>query len=223
VLALAGVAATRGGIGLSPSALEERLGTLKAESLPLSLGPFRRQSFESSRYEDIGSLGVSSRKWMYLPGGTPGPTSMTADVANPYIGWHEVTDCYKAQGWVIKSRWYTAVNGADVVVVRMERPLEGAALLVFAFDDARGDPLRPPEGPGWHAVLGERLSQGWWRLWGSPQGPGRGKSSGPVPSYQVQLLFLSPMPLSARDERQALDLFEQVRTAVRRHVRPTGA
>jgi exosortase len=224
-LALVGVAATRAGITLSASGLEERLATLTAETLPQNLGPFRRQDFEASRSEAAGILGSRSRIWRYEPEGAPGASApaMTVDVSNPYIGWHELTDCYKSQGWMITSRWYTSVNGADAVVVRMERPLEGAALLVFASDDARGDPLRAPEGAGWHAVLGERLSQGWWRLWGAPQGPGRGRSSGPVPSYQVQLLFLSPMPISDEGQRQALDLFGQVRTAVRRHVRPTGA
>jgi exosortase len=223
-LAVVNVAASWSGIGLSPRALEAQLRTLKAESLPEDLGGFRRVAFDSTASGPANAGAAHARRWLYKPGVMLGPAvpTMTVEVDSPYVGWHELTDCYKAAGWVIKSRSKAPVKGAAAVVARMDRPLEGTSLLVFGFDDSRGRPVSPPDGPGWRAVLRERVSQGAWRLRGALGGLARGSSGRPVTSYQVQLLVQTSKAPTAEDEAQALALFERVRNDVRRNVRATG-
>jgi exosortase len=210
--------------GLPSSSPLLRLAKLEAGDLPDRWGALRRESFESTPVGPKGTMAPSWRRWEYRPDGPTGRMglSLTASVDDPYLGWHEAADCYRVRGWVVDSRRIEPADGADRVVVRMTRPLEGTGLLIFAYDDARGAPVNPPSGAGWRSVLGERITQGWWRLQGGRRSVGLGSSGGLVPTYLVQVLVQSDRPLSIVDEQRALAFFDQARTAVRRRVRPEG-
>jgi exosortase len=224
VLGLANGAAVFGGLTYSSPALTRRLDGLVAGDLPETVGELKREAFRTARIGKAGTFGSASRQWSYRPTGEAGKglSGLVVEVDDPYVGWHEVTDCYKAKGWVLESRKIVSAKGVDRVVAKLTRPLEGEALVVFSMDDARGEPLGPPSGAGWRAVLGERLTQAWWRFRGAPRGPGQGSSRGPVPSYMVQVLVEADHSFTEADERAALALLDGVRDTVRRRVRPNG-
>jgi hypothetical protein len=208
--------------------MARRLDGLVAGDLPETLGPLnlnlKRQAFKAGRGGPAGTFGSLSRQWRYRPTEEASRrwSDLTIEVDDPYVGWHEVTDCYKAKGWVLDSRKIVSAKGVDRVVAQLTRPLEGKALVAFSMDDARGEPLRPPSGAGWRAVLGERITQAWWRFRGAPRAAGRGSGGGPVPSYMVQVLVEANRPFTEADEREALALLDQVRETARRRVQSDG-
>ncbi len=209
----------RGALYAAP-ALERSLESLKAGDLPQRIGPYQREGFAVERTGTPGTMAEYSRVWTYR---SPRATAVvSADY--PYVGWHEVTDCYRGQGWIVEGRTVEpgeADQGGPRVAATMVKPLERYGLLVFAFDDERGEPVSPPSYRGWSAILRERLSFGYMRLpGGRPTGRSRG---GTVPGYQVQVLWSSEdLPTSA-DEGQAREMFEQARAALRRAVSGSAA
>jgi exosortase len=206
--------AARGALYAAP-ALERSLASLKADDLPERVGPYQREGFAVERNAAQGIRGEHSRVWSYR---SPRATAVvSADY--PFVGWHEVTDCYRGLGWVLGGRTVEpggAGQAGPRVAATMVKPLERYGLLVFASDDERGEPLSPPSYRGWRAVLSERLSFGQMRLLGGqPSGQSRG---GTVPSYQIQVLWDCEDPPTPADEAQARELFEQARAAFRRAV-----
>ena len=211
--------AARGALYAAP-ALERSLASLKADDLPERVGPYQRAGFAVERTAAPGIRGEYSRVWTYR---SPRATAVvSADY--PFVGWHEVTDCYRGEGWILQGRTVEpggAEQAGPRVAAGMVKPLERYGLLVFAFDDERGEPLSPPSYRGWRAVLGERLSFGHMRLLGGqPSGRSRG---GTVPSYQIQVLWDSEDPPTPADEGQVRELFEQARAAFRRAVSGSAA
>ena len=196
-------------------AMERSLASLKADDVPESVGPYQRAGFTVERTGTPGIRGEYSRQWTYR---SPRATAVvSADY--PFVGWHELTDCYRGQGWIVEGRTVEA-GGADQagprVAATMVKPLEWHGLLVFALDDERGEALSPPSYLGWRAVLRERLSFGHMRLLGGqPSGRSRG---GTVAGYQIQVLWYSGDPPTPADEGQVRELFEQARAAFRRAV-----
>ena len=211
----AGQAVAARGVLYAAPALVRSLASLKADDLPERVGPYQREGFAVERTGTPGIRGEYSRVWSYRsPRATAG---VSADY--PFVGWHEVPDCYRGEGWVLQGRTVEP-GGADQagprIAATMVKPLERYGLLVFAFDDERGEPLSPPSYRGWRAVLGERLSFGHMRLLGGlPSGRSRG---GTVPSYQIQVLWYSEHPPTPADEGQVREIFEQARAAFRRAV-----
>jgi exosortase/archaeosortase family protein len=201
-------------------ALERSLASLKADDVPESVGPYQRAGFAVERNGSPGTLGEYSRQWTYR---SPRATAVvSADY--PFKGWHELTNCYRGQGWIFQGRTVEA-GGADQagprVAATMAEPLKWYGLLVFALDDERGEPLSPPSYRGWRAALRKRLSFGRMRLLGGqPSGQSRG---GTVAGYQIQVLWYSEHPPTPADEGQVREIFEQARAAFRRAVSGSAA
>jgi exosortase len=205
--------AARGALYAAPG-LERSLASLKADDLPERLGEYQREGFAVEQNAAPGIRGEHSKVWTYR---SPQATAVvSADY--PFIGWHEVTDCYRGTGWILGGRKVEAGGAGQAgprVAAGMVKPLERYGLLVFGFDDERGEPLPPPSYRGWRAVLSERLSLGQIRLLGG-QAAGR-SSGGTMPSYQIQVLWESEEPPTPADENQVRELFERARDAFRRH------
>jgi exosortase len=205
---------TRGAWYAAP-ALKRNLATLNAEDLPERVGPYQRAEFAVDQIGGApGVRGEFSRIWTYR---SPQATA-SVSVDYPFVGWHEVTDCYQGAGWIIGDRKVepgATEEAGRRVAAEMVKPLERFGLLVFAFDNERSEPLSPPSARGWRAVLRERLSLGLTRLLGGQSSGAPGAGSGP--SYQIQVLWHSEEPPTPADQDQVRELFETVRAACRRH------
>jgi len=213
--------APRGAPLYTAPALARSLASLKADDLPERVGPYQRAGFAVELTGSPGIRGEYSRQWTYR---SPPRATVFVSACYPFLGWHEVTDCYRGQGWILQGRTVEA-GGEDQagprVAATMVKPLECYGLLVFAFDNEQGEPLSPPSYCGWRAGLRERLSFGYMRLLGGqPSGRSRG---GTVPGYQIQVFWDSEDPLTPADERHVREMFEQARAAFRRAVSGSAA
>jgi exosortase len=107
--------------------------------LPAAVGDYRREKYERVARSAGAALGEISQTWYY-----DGPKSRTAaSLDYPYFGWHELTECYIAQGWQIDSREFkTLADGTTLVEVVM-RKAERAEFghLLFLVCDPAGVPL----------------------------------------------------------------------------------
>lgn len=202
------VSLTLGQAGLSYAApvIEYRFEALKADDMPETWGLFRRTSFAAAHQGPRYGRGEFLRKWVYQ---SPAAEFSVA-VSYPFVGWHELTDCYQAEGWFIDSRTAERDPKGDFAFVRLSKPLEKSGLLWFGFDDGAGAPHPAPTQRGWQANLRERLGLGWWRSLFRRNGTGDA-----LASYQVQLLMESSAPLSTADEAQARQLVREARETFR--------
>jgi exosortase/archaeosortase family protein len=115
------------------------LAELGAEALPAAVGDYRRENYERVKRANGSLLGEISQTWYY-----DGPQSKSAaSLDYPFFGWHEITECYNAQGWQIDSRRLEQLDdGTTVVEVEMHK-VERAEFghLVFLVCDPAGGPI----------------------------------------------------------------------------------
>jgi exosortase len=202
------------GFSYAAPTIERRFSRLNAEAMPAQSGAYRRESFDESRQGPRYGRGEFFRNWQYQ---SPDARLQVA-VSYPFIGWHELTECYQAEGWLIEDRRIDSEPGANAVVAQMSKPLEKSAVLWFGFDDGTGAPMAPSTRGGWRANLRERLSLGWWRsaLFGR-------RLDDTKTSYQVQVLVQSDHSLTPAELAEARTLFERARENLRRIVRGEDA
>ncbi|QDT03488.1 Transmembrane exosortase (Exosortase_EpsH) [Rubripirellula lacrimiformis] len=86
--------------------------------------------------------GMNSDVWQCGIDGNPGQFVLS----QPYMGWHELTFCYKAQNWKMQSRRTVVVPGiADPIVVADFAATDGTfGCLVFTGVDSNGEIPRTP-------------------------------------------------------------------------------
>ncbi len=132
----------------SAQALEQAL-ALDAQSLPQTLGPWIRESFESVEREVYSDFGKHSRTYRYRHKQKEGVT-VTVSLDFPYLGgWHDLCMCYRNTGWTIHERIIGADDdssqGSDwkYVVGDLENPSLGRAYISFAGFDASGETAEP--------------------------------------------------------------------------------
>jgi exosortase/archaeosortase family protein len=110
-------------------------------ALPDAVGDYRREKFELTKRAAGAALGQKSQTWYYQ---AP-QTESAASLDYPFYGWHEITECYIAQGWRIDSRDLTKLgDGTTVVEVTMHKADRADfGHLLFLVCDPAGEPLRP--------------------------------------------------------------------------------
>jgi hypothetical protein len=103
----------------------------------------------------------------------------------------------------------------------MAKPPDSFGLLVFGFDDERGEPVPLHSSADWSELLLDRLTSGTMKLLGREPAvriPGE-----TVPGYQVQVLWSSEHPPTSDDKAKARELFELARAKLRRAVAGSAA
>jgi exosortase len=143
-----------------------------------------------------------------------GPLHAVAAIDYPFTGWHDLTVCYKANGWTIRKRQrrqesFVGVPRVPLVEVRLDRePVEADGLLYFALLDEQGNWLTDPDllsSEGLRAHLSARLL-----------GPLALPQKSNV--YQVQVFLSNPEALSPADERATLQLFLEFQQVMRQQL-----
>ena len=183
----------------------DELSPLKAADMPNALGALPLSKFSAPRREVDALWGEHSRIWEYQAG----LSFATLAVDFPFVGWHDLTDCYKANGWSASSApVVTDGPGGPAVEASFVRPDGYNAFLIFALADHGGRPVDPPQTRGFVGELTDRL--GTWFRHGSRLG-----LRVTEPTYQMQFFEVTDRPAGEDRRREARAVFEKFRERVK--------
>lgn len=124
--------------------------TWDEDTLPDRVLDWNRVGFQQTERDLVSNLGRHTSAWTYQRGAT----SAVVSFDYPFVGWHHLTDCYRAQGWEIRSRSVKPPPQGyepdlSLVEVKLRRPSGENGYLLFQQFDARGNPVRPPDKNAW--------------------------------------------------------------------------
>jgi exosortase len=131
----------------------------------------------------------------------------------PFTDWHELSVCYRGNGWKIDSgQWGRRIHVPSdsnwpVVSVDLRQPTGAQAFLIFSFFDAYGRPVRPPVIDALTAGFLGRLKLLFNSRWNKPYGP---KST----TYQVQAFFQLSEPISKAEKEKLISAYADMRGMV---------
>src|SRR5262249_17355031 len=157
-----------------------------------------------------------SRSWTY----TTGLRTAAVSIDYPFSGWHDLTVCYRGQGWEIANQVTHAAPQADApasIEAQLRRKPDGVAYLCFRFLADHGNSLSPPVGGFWQGLAqraGNNIGRARHLLGGD-----RPATSPEAAAFQVQVFIEGYTPLAQSEQEQARTLFELTREALRQRVR----
>lgn len=106
----------------SQAAAQVRLEVLDEGFLPAKTTAGERRDFELIDRNRASAFGEHSQVWQYQGNGR----RSTLSLDYPFVGWHELTECYESQGWFVESRTTgETADGFSYVTVTMRHPLTG--------------------------------------------------------------------------------------------------
>lgn len=198
---------------------------IEATFLPEQIGPFRRAAFDTQTRDMSHSLGEFSRVWLYQ--GLDRSVLLSIDYE--FADWHDLTLCYRNQGWIM-SAVRIATPGGDVVqreslgdfrddpVVEAEfDDIEGLhGSLLFGLFDRKGKPLAPPTSRGFWHDLRVRLND--WGRRDAVQGRPIDRRC-----YQLQVFIEGAVPPTPSERIAIRGLFEEARKRLSAYVAASGA
>ena len=210
----------------STSPMEGKMKSLAADSMPETIGPWRRGAFTTALSKILEDrIGISSRVWTYQTGAVS--ANVSADFFFP--GWHDLRICYGSQGWVMQpARIYQeqGPNGADgaFFTVAMDKPLERFGYLWFGLVRDDGQLWPPPPEDKLIEAVGARSGAAYRQLWARLRGDAAAPANnlGPfdnAPAVQVQVFIESYAPLSEKELAEGQSLFLQARELFRQRLR----
>ncbi|NOZ39950.1 MAG: exosortase U [Planctomycetes bacterium] len=127
----------------------ERALALDDQSLPRTLGPWIRDSFEAVERDAYSDFGKYSRTYRYRHQHNEGVIA-TVSLDFPYLGgWHDLCMCYLNAGWTIHDRSIESREDPQrggnwkFVVGELEDSAMGRAFISFAGFDAQGMAAEP--------------------------------------------------------------------------------
>jgi exosortase len=212
-----------------PTATEDRLRTVEATVAPAELNGWvlRKDGFTTEQRRADSQWGARSHTWRYFKG----PREMVVSVDFPFHGWHELTICYEADGWLRKSRNVLPVPqvGAAVGVVAdnekcvesvLHRPELGSyAYLLFTSFNDRQQPL-PAEQLNAYQKLVDRIVAFGQRIRTlGASGSGRNDQ---VESFQLQVFMQGAETPNKDDKEAALAMFVELRGRLGRYLAAGG-
>ncbi|MBL7039192.1 MAG: exosortase U [Pirellulaceae bacterium] len=218
-LTLAGAFAGLGVIQLLaflPNSLESRLdrtkdvAQLKASlvetTLPERLNGWQRVAFQTETRKPSSDLGSHSFIWRYA--GTKEQLVVAFDF--PFVGWHELTRCYRARGWRITEQKIVSADekhspgDGTIVEVHLRHSAGKRGYLLFSQFDRRGVAIDPPGMAGisassWYRAIQDRVTK---RLT---------EFGCDTFTHQVQMFVTSENGLSDERRRELVRTFPAVR------------
>jgi exosortase len=170
-------------------------------SLPADLSGFEKRGYEEVTREVSHQMGQFSNIWKYANS----RSGMTVSCDQAYFGWHDLTVCYTANGWIAERSWRETRDGWQAAAVDMFHPGENRyAVVVFSAFDQRGRPVEPPP----ENALDSKLSD-LFRAWRRSEAQSR------EVCYQAQNLAESLVPLTAEERQSVLELHFAARERLR--------
>jgi exosortase len=152
------------------------VGLFIEDTLPETIGNWTRKEFSAETRSLTNYQGRHSAQWIY--DSELGDVVIAVDY--PFLGWHELTGCYIAEGCQIKSREIS--DSAETVRATITAPSGANARLLFTEYTKTGRPLSPlGNDAGTISYWRSRLESALLRQFASFQ-----QDAG---SFQVQLLY----------------------------------
>ncbi len=199
---------------LAKDVYQEVFKDIDGKSLPPQDGPFQFVKFDESDRSKDSSWGEHSKSWFY----NAGPASVSVvSLDYEFVDWHELTLCYKAQGWsMIKRTVLTPPNplpnetgkSYGPIVAAWFANLEGRhKYLLFGLYDRKGRAIEPDDTRSLATDFRLRL-RSWIRTGDA------GGSEADVLCHQLQTFVDSDKPLSERETQQALELHASARSRI---------
>lgn len=176
--------------------------------LPEQSGEWKRAKHELIERRRSSAFGEYSQVWFY----ENRQDRLTASLDYPFVGWHELPECYAAQGWTIASRSIVAATIAvsageaapTTVYVRMRHAASGRyGRLWFTILAADGTPVAPRRHGEWDE-LADRIAARWRSL---TMTSAAAEFDRTAQTYQVQVFLESFEPPNSADD-DAPPLFE---------------
>lgn len=207
-----------------PTATPVLLGQVDASLAPPILNGWqlRPDSFKSEQRRPDSQWGAHSHTWRYVKG----PRELVVSLDYPFRGWHELTICYDADGWLVESRNVIDVKRATEAGVAQEekcvesvlhRPeLSNYAYLLFTSFNDRQQPL-PAERLNVYQKLVDRLTSFVERV--RTMGASGGGVNDQVQSFQLQVLLQGASTPTEEDRRDATAAFVEFRNRLERFLR----
>lgn len=210
-----------------PTATPVTLDGLQAGMVPTEIQGWRLRddgySFVQRRADS--QWGAKSQTWRYVKG----PKELVISVDYPFLGWHELTICYRADGWNMESRKVVDVQrdqqSADVigenekcVETVLQKPQDGAyGFLMFTSFNDRQEALPVAQQLSLYQRLLDRVNSFWDRL-RTMGAVGSGKDD-QVQSFQMQVFLQLPATPTELDREEARAVFSEIRTRLGRHLK----
>lgn len=187
---------------------------LSNKDLPETLAGWSKSDFEVISRSRVNSLGSRSCIWRYQS--PQGPLQIAFD--GPFVGWHELSGCYRHQGWEVTSRRVVETAAGPVVEVQMQQSWGEYALLLFSLLDDTGSNLDPPRelgAGGRFLVSRSRRTRGIVeRRFGNANTDARRSPT----TYQFQAFVSSSTPFAEPEMDKVRLGYQQFLEFVRQHV-----
>jgi exosortase len=181
---------------------------LDEEALPETFRGWKRVDYDQEQREKGSDEGEFSRIWTY----TGGPCEVRVSFDYPFLGWHELSNCYRSSGWAIHSRAVLGLTdsqdpeGIPCVEVQMSKPTGRSAYLVFCLFDESGQALQPARSSmSVRQRLRDRIENGpLFRLLHGVSSP---LATPSVTTYQAQILAPADVQLTAEQQDEIRSWF----------------
>lgn len=192
----------------------DRIIDLTEEDIPTTIGQWSCVSYDPIERPSTSELGQRSDVWSFT-----GPTyNSLVSLDQPFAGWHELSTCYRNQGWKFTSEDRTThqvkMEGSDVewpyVQVDMISPLGERGFLLFSFIDGYGQPIEPPDDTRPLSFLMQRIRN---RLNVRIR---KQLFQGEV--YQAQLFVQTTTPLTETQRQEAINNYLELRREIRNSI-----
>lgn len=132
------------------SQIPDTITSMEKEFMPVQFGDWTLRDFEIQDRGTNSDFGEFSRIWTY----TSGAHSMALSIDYPFQEWHELSACYRGDGWNIDA---SQISDNGVREILMTLPSSERAVLVFDLCEVDGSPFEVPAGeflhPTWRRVL----------------------------------------------------------------------
>jgi exosortase len=120
----------------------QRLNQIKEDDLPAEVGRWHTREFKVEKRDMSNQLGENSKSWS----GNIGPHSAWTSIDYAFLAWHDLSACYRWQGWQIEAQNDIASPNGDGKMIKevlMKRPGMQSGYLIYTFIDVHGEALPP--------------------------------------------------------------------------------
>jgi hypothetical protein len=122
---------------------------LGKDGMPEPVKDWNQVDYVSDERTRASDLGQQSDTWIFQ---SPSRYYASASFDQTFPGWHELTRCYRNQGWILEERiWHSQPDLKDeekvwpYIEARLTTPTGERGILLFSLFDGEGEAFKPPK------------------------------------------------------------------------------